>query len=154
MSGSEPVAHPSRGYPCHLAIQASIRDTDALGHVNNAVYLSWLEEVRARYVFERRRYRTVADLDFILASASLEFRSPVAVLEWVDLWCGPSRVGGKSWELTYEGRARADGRLVVEGRTVQVQFDYAKGTPVPIPEAWRRILTAELLPAPPTGSRG
>jgi len=136
---------PSRRYPYQLAVRATLRDTDGIGHVNNAVYLTWLEEARTRYVFERRGLEDLHELDFILASAHLEYRSPVLLHETVDLWCGPSRVGNRSWEMVYEGRARGDGRLMVEARTVQVQYDYRERKAVPIPGAWRRLLQEDLV---------
>ncbi len=138
-------ASPSRAFPYRLAVQATLRDSDGLGHVNNGVYLEWLEEVRTRYVYDRRGLTELAEIDFILASARLDFRSPVLLHEVVDLWCGPSRVGRSSWEISYEGRSRRDGRLVVEASTVQVQFDYTSRRPVSIPAEWRRILEADLL---------
>ncbi len=148
MRAQEPGIQPSRRYPYHLTVQATLRDTDGLGHVNNGVYLNWLEEIRTRYVYDRRGLVDLAQVDFILASARLDFRSPVRLHEQVELWCGPSRIGRSSWDLLYEARARTDSRLVVEGETVQVQYDYARGAPVPIPEVWRRILEADLLPPP------
>jgi len=137
-------AEPSRPYAYHLTVQAGLRDTDGLGHVNNAVYVNWLEEVRTRYVFDARGLEGISNVDFILASVHVEFRSPVFLHELVDLWCSPSRVGQRSWELVYEGRSRRDGRLVFEARTAQVQFDYGRREPVPIPAEWRRILEEDM----------
>ena len=54
MSELSVPARPSRPYTCHLAVQATLRDSDALGHTNHVVYLTWCEEVRTRYVVERR----------------------------------------------------------------------------------------------------
>ncbi len=136
---------PSRPYPYHLSVQATLRDTDGVGHVNNAVYLSWTEGIRTRYVFDRRGLEDLSQLDFILASAHLEYRSPVLLHETVDLWCGPSRVGNRSWEMVYEGRARRDGRLVVEARTVQVQYDYRERKSAPLPGPWRGMLEKDLV---------
>ena len=50
--------------------------------------------------------------------------------------------------MIYEGRARADGRIVVEASSVQVQFDYAARKSVPIPADWRSILERDLLSSP------
>lgn len=138
-------ASPSKRYAFHHAVEATLRDTDAMGHVNNAVYLSWIEEVRNHYIFDRRGLARADEMDFILASARLDFRSPVLMHEMVDIWCSPSRVGRSSWEMAYEGRVRSGGRLVVEANTVQVQFDYAKRVAVPIPDAWRRILEVDVI---------
>jgi acyl-CoA thioester hydrolase len=129
-----------------LAIQATLRDTDALGHVNNAVYVNWFEEVRTTYVCSRRGLKTMDQVDFILASTTVHFRSPVYMLETIDLRCAPVRVGRSSWDLAYEGHAREGGRLVVEGVSTQVQYDYAAHAATPIPEDWRALLTADLEP--------
>lgn len=138
-------AVPSRAYPFHLEVEATLRDTDGLGHVNNAVHVSWIEEARTRYVFARRGLRAMSECDFILASTRIDYRSPVLLHERVDLWCGPVRIGTSSWELAYEGRARADGRLVCEARSVQVQYDYAARASVPLPAGWRAMLEEDLL---------
>jgi len=126
-------------------IAATLRDTDGVGHVNNAVYLSWIEEARVRYVVSRRGPRPIEELDFILASAKLDYRSPVKMLEEVEIWCGPSRLGNSSWELRYEARARLDGRLVLEASSVQVQFDYATHRRKPLVDPWRAQLEKDLL---------
>lgn len=145
MDAPETPSPASRTFPYRIALRATLRDTDGVGHVNNAVYLSWTEEARMQYMVERRRARGIADLDFILASAHLDYRSPVLLDEIVDLWYGISRVGNKSWEMAYEGRARAGGRLVFEARTVQVQFDYREARTVAIPDSLRTILEQDLL---------
>ena len=136
---------PERRWAFRVAIDATLRDTDGLGHVNNAVYLSWIETARTRYVFERRRLTRIEQLDFVLASAHLDFRSPVYLHETVEIRCSPSRVGKSSWEMTFEGRVRDDGRVCLEARTVQVQYDYEERSSRPIPDDWRKILEADLL---------
>jgi len=54
------------------------------------------------------------------------------------------RAGVKSWDLAYEGRVLDDGRLVVEGRSVQVQYDFAAKATVPLEGAWRRLIEGEM----------
>lgn len=147
--GDARPATPSRTYAYHVALLATLRDTDGVGHVNNAVYLTWLEEVRTRYVFARRGLVGLSQVDFVLARAELDFRSPVMLHETVDLWCAPSRLGRSSWDLVYEGRSRTDGRLVIEARTVQVQYDYRARKTAPIPDTWRRALLEDLLTEAP-----
>ena len=127
-----------------LAIQATLRDTDAFGHVNNAVYVNWFEEVRTSYVCSRRGFKTMAEVDFILASTTIHFRSPVHMLETITMRCAPVRIGNSSWDLAYEGRAKEGGRLVVEGVSTQVQYDYTARVKAPIPAAWRALLTTDL----------
>lgn len=127
------------------AVQATLRDTDGLGHVNNAVHLTWFEEARTSWIVERRRLTRIEQVDFVLASATIHWRAPVYFHEVVTISLAPTRVGTKSWDLAYEGRARDDGRLVVEGTSTQVQFDFAARISVPIPDGWRRLLEADIL---------
>ena len=125
-------------------IQATLRDTDGLGHVNNAVYLSWFEEVRTSYVIDRMGFRDLREVDFVLGSTEIFFRAPVYAFDWVVMRCAPVRIGRSSWDLAYEGRAEADDRLVVEGRSTQVQFDYELRTSKPVSDRWRAVLEADL----------
>ena len=125
-----------------MNVQATLRGTDGLGHVNNAVYLTWLEEVRTRYVAARRGFETIEQMDFVLAQTTLNFRSPVYFHETVILRCAPTRVGTSSWAMAYEGRTE-DGEIVVEATSVQVTYDYATKKKAPLPADWRRALVAD-----------
>lgn len=138
-----PPPEPSR-FAYALTVVATLRDTDGLGHVNNAVYVSWFEEVRTRYVFDRMGFRDIMEFDFVLGSTTVHFRSPVYLHERVEMRCVPVRIGRSSWELAYEGRTEGDGRVVVEGSSVQVQYDYAAKGSKPLSGAWRRMLEADL----------
>lgn len=139
------AAKPSKPFPFHLEVEATLRDTDLVGHVNNSVYLNWFEEVRTHYAVDRLGLEPEKDLRFILASTTLHYRSPVLIFEKVDLYCGPTRLGNSSWDLAYEFRARSDGRLVVEGSSVQVQYDYVRHQSTPLPDDWRRKMEEDLL---------
>ncbi len=61
----EPAA-PSRPFAWHHEVKATLRDTDGMGHVNNAVFLSWMEEARTGYVVDRRGFARLEDVDFVL----------------------------------------------------------------------------------------
>lgn len=123
-----------------LDVTATLRDTDANGHVNNAVYVTWLEEIRTRYVFERRGLDRAAQIDFVLARTEIDHVSPVWLHEVVDLYCRPSRVGSRSWDMDYAAYVRSDGRVALRARSVQVHYDHAAARSAPIPEPFRAIL--------------
>ena len=136
----------ARRWAYALTVQATLRDTDAMGHVNNAVHVTWFEQARTLYVFDRMGLSDVSEFAFILGSTSIRYVSPVRLHEKVEIRCAPSRIGTASWDLVYEGRALTDGRVVVEGSSVQVQYDYARRAPRPLDGAWRRFLEADLTP--------
>ena len=81
------------------------RDCDAMGHVNNAVYSTYLEEARIGVLGGLN--------DFILARVEIDFRSELRG-EDVEVRTRCSRVGTKSFDLEHE--IAADGRVVAEGR--------------------------------------
>jgi acyl-CoA thioester hydrolase len=111
------------------------RDADSLGHVNNAVYLTYLEQARVamrnEYGFEWT--------GLILARCEIDFRDQVNIDDVVEVTMWPTRVGNKSFELGYE--LKVEDRLVAEAKTVLVAFDYERNESRPLPEAWRKLLS-------------
>jgi acyl-CoA thioester hydrolase len=111
------------------------RDTDGMGHVNNAVFSTYLEQARLAW-FGTDEKNPLADV--ILARTEIDFRSPVRSGEVVEIGVRPVRLGNKSFELEYE--LRANGRVVAEARSVLVGYDYERAESTTIPERWRRRL--------------
>jgi acyl-CoA thioester hydrolase len=117
------------------------RDLDAMGHVNNAVFSTYLEQARLAW-FSQERFGAVDEQplgDVILARTEIDFRSPVEAGETVEVGVRPSRVGTKSFELEYE--LQAGGRVVAEARSVLVGYDYRRGQSTAIPDRWKRRLS-------------
>ena len=128
-------------------VTAELRDIDGFGHVNNAVYLSWFEEARTRYVVERLGITDMGQISFVLGSTSIRYVSPVHMLERVEIACGPVRIGTKSWDFLYVGRVIGDGRVAVRGESTQVMYDYERKTSVVLPASWRRVFETDLVDA-------
>jgi acyl-CoA thioester hydrolase len=137
-------------------IEIRFRDTDALGHVNNAVYLTYFEAARAGY------YRAVTGNVFdseegarrqslIIARACVDFRAPAYFGQSLVVECGAAWVGRSSFALDYRITvAGEEQRLIADGQTVQVMFDYGAGRPIRIPsELLERLRTYEGRPIPP-----
>jgi acyl-CoA thioester hydrolase len=107
------------------------RDCDAMGHVNNAVFSTYLEE---------SRIGVLGGLNaFILARVEIDFRSELRMGEEVEVRTSCSRIGTKSFDL--EHVIAAGGRVVAEAKSVLVSYDYERGESVPIPDALRKRLT-------------
>ena len=121
------------------------RDADAFGHVNNAVYLTYLEQARNAYLRELGLVRSLEDITMILARVEIDYRAQVDVDDVVEVGVRSARLGTKSFELEYE--LRVGERLVAEARTVLVGFDYARDESVPLPERWRAALAPVEAPA-------
>ena len=128
-------------YKCTAEIEIRFRDTDAFGHVNNAVYLTYLEMARVKYWKEVVGVADFTKADFIFARAVIDFRAPSFVGETLEVHCRVSRLGNKSFDFEYEIRNRESGRLVAEGTTTQVMYDHAARKSKPMPENLRNLLS-------------
>jgi acyl-CoA thioester hydrolase len=137
----KPVAHPEQ-FRCRTEIPVRFRDTDGMGHVNNAVYLTYLEMARERYWRERFHLTDYRQIDLILARVEIDFRSPAEVGETIVVGIRTSAIGHRSFDFTYEGWEREDGRLIVTARSVQVMYDYAKGESKPLSEERKQAMLA------------
>src|SRR5439155_6266113 len=107
-----------------LEITPRFRDIDSLGHVNNAVYLTYMEEARTKYYMKTANRKRLEELDFIFASAKVDYRSPIEWGEVVVIRVWPTRIGTSSFTLAYEMRIKGEGRLVAEAESVQVGDGY------------------------------
>jgi len=116
------------------AIEVRFSDTDAMGHVNNAVYLTYFELARAGYyqAVTGRVFETLAETDrsLIMAHARVEYRAPTFFGENVVVACRAAWRSRSSFSLEYrlaaaEDSPRGGGRLLADGETIQVAYDYA-----------------------------
>ena len=124
------------GFPFVHRETVRFRDLDGMGHVNNAVFLTYLEQARLAWFGADPAF---ALNDVILARTEVDFRSPLQVGEQVEIGVRPGRIGTKSFELEYE--LRAGDRLVAEAKSVLVGYDYERGESTSVPERWQRRLT-------------
>jgi acyl-CoA thioester hydrolase len=107
------------------------RDCDAMGHVNNAVYSTFLEEARIEVLGGLT--------DFILARAEIDFRVELRAGEEIEIGTRCSRIGTKSVELEHE--IRVGGRVAAEARSILVGYDYSLAESVPLPKELKARLT-------------
>jgi len=121
-------------FPVVVPIVVRFRDLDALGHVNNAVYLTYFEMARVAYYQALVGLRSLDDFDFILAEVTCRYRSPAWLGETLLVGIRIPSMGRKSFVFEYEIRDQASGRLVAEGRSVQVMYDYQARRSKPIPD--------------------
>ena len=116
------------------------RDTDAMGHINNAVYVTYLEVARQTYWARLDAHADYRRVPFILAHVTIDFRSEALVSEVLESGIRLAWIGGRSFSFEYRIREKTSGRLVVEASTVQVCYDYAAKRTIPMPEVLRHSL--------------
>lgn len=126
-----------------VAIDVRFRDLDAFGHVNNAVYLTYFEIARTAYFSAVHGRRLgVEEFGVVVAEAHCRYRSPAYLDERLVVEVATVTLRSRSFELAYRITDEADGRLVAEGRTVQVAFDHGARRSTSFPPAFRREVEA------------
>jgi len=127
-------AAPAKSYETEL--QMRFGDTDALGHVNNAKIVTYLELGRVGFFAEVAGAERVEDYQFILAEVTCRYRIPILLQDRVRIRMHVTDVFRSSFRFRCELFDPRDGRVFVEAETVQVMFDYATGRPRPIDDAF------------------
>ena len=128
--------------PVIVPIQVRWRDLDALGHINNAVYLSYFEVARMAYLqvllpqdAELDPQTSLPrDFQFILADLQITYRAPAQLNDSLQASVHVSQVGQKSFIFDFQIQETRSGRLIAEGRSTQVCYDYAARQSIPLPE--------------------
>ena len=80
------------------------RDLDPMGHVNNAVFLTYLEQARVAFFSKVGAATGLEDMNMIVARVEIDFKAPVRLGQDVEISVRASRFGTKSFDLDYELR--------------------------------------------------
>jgi acyl-CoA thioester hydrolase len=124
-------------------LQVRFRDTDAFGHVNNAVFATYVELARVHYFLDvlqpaQRFHR----LPLILARLEVDFRSPIELGDDVAVETRVDRIGRASIAMSHRMVTGPERRLAADVTSVIVVYDYESARPVPVPDDWRRRIGA------------
>ena len=124
-------------YPVRADIPVRFRDIDGLGHVNNAVVMTYLEIARETYWRRAGLGLDISDYAFLLARSECDFRAPIPYGETVAVHLGCPRLGTKSWDFVYRVESADGQRLYAQARTVQVAVEFPSGRSCEIPAGVR-----------------
>ena len=124
-------------------LEVRFRDCDPMGHANNAVYLTYLEQARfshwrALWGFGSRQ-TPPGRPGVILARVECDYRRPATYGETLEVRMTVAELGRTSFRYEYE-IVDEEGRTVLTAKTVQVMYDYTAAKPVPIPDDIRALL--------------
>jgi acyl-CoA thioester hydrolase len=144
VSGHECVYSIRRveGFPFVHRETVRFSDLDPMGHVNNAVYLTWIENARIEFLRHVGAFDKpdTERMTMILARVEVDFRAPLGFGEAVEIAVRTARFGTKSFDLEYE--LRAGDVVTAQAKTVLVAYDYENKESKEIPDEWRRRLAA------------
>ena len=123
-------------------LQVRFRDCDPMGHVNNAVYLTWIENARIEFLRTLGAFDNpdTTEMAMILARVEVDFRAPLGFGDEIEVGVRTARLGTKSFDLEYE--LRSGDTVAASAKTVLVAYDYQRNSSKEIPDEWRRRLAA------------
>ncbi|MBI2423686.1 MAG: acyl-CoA thioesterase [Candidatus Hydrogenedentes bacterium] len=123
-------------------------DMDAMGHVNNAMYMTYLESARIHLFAELGMERPMDDahIGFALVSVTCNFRQQVQFPATLEIGTAVERIGMRSFHLIHGMFWEGTDRLAADSSSVVAWVDYAKGQSIPLSEAMRALLERMLAP--------
>ena len=125
-------------------VQMRFRDLDGMGHVNNAVYLSYTELARMQFYLQVANKKSLDEIDFILAHVDIDFESQAVWGDQIQVAVWPKKIGTSSFTLSYEISEKRTRRILARANSVLVSYDYEKKKSKPIPPEFRKLLEAAL----------
>ena len=117
-------------YPHHYELKTRWRDIDSFGHVNNAVFLTYIED--ARILFFRRWKITEMKKSLIVASIKIDYLQQIDHPS--DLIVGQkiSRIGNSSFDIQSTLFIKGQSKPVARSVVISVCFDYKQNKSVPV----------------------
>ena len=129
-------------YNFYHLIEVRYGDLDPQGHVNNAKFLTYMEQGRVFYLKQLKLWEggSFLDLGVILADVQITFRKAIQFGDPVRVGVRVSHIGNKSITSEYRIEDARDESEFATGSSVLVAYDYRNRRSVPIPEEWRKAI--------------
>jgi acyl-CoA thioester hydrolase len=123
-----------------VEMEVRFRDIDAMGHVNNAVYSTYLEQARVEYISDVIGEEIFEGTGVVIADLHIDFERPIEYEESVVITVGAGELGSSSIPIEHE--IRADGEVVATAKTLMVTIDRETGASCSMPDRWRERIDA------------
>ena len=121
-------------------IEVRYGDLDPQGHVNNAKYLTFLEQARVRYMIHLGLYaqdQSFKKVGVIVADVHIAFLASIHFGDDAKVGVRISKLGNKSMTVEQNIVNNANGQELAKGDIVTVTYDYAAQNTISIPDEWR-----------------
>ncbi len=119
-------------YEVTADIPIRFRDLDAMGHVNNSVFATYLEMARVEYYRQIVGIKNPTDFDMVIAHVSIDYLAPIHMDDAVTASIRVGDIGQTSFVFEYVLFDRHTGIPYARARSVQVGYDFEKEQKKPI----------------------
>ncbi|MBR9865957.1 MAG: acyl-CoA thioesterase [Oceanospirillales bacterium] len=127
-------------HECEIAVRWG--DMDAYGHVNNALYMRYLEEARVQFLASIGADMSGNGTDPVIINVGCTFLRPVSYPATVIIKSYVGEIGRSSFMVWYEVSTTDNpDQLCSEGYSKVVWMDHQTGRSVPLPEMIRNAIS-------------
>lgn len=125
-------------------IQLRFNDADGLGHINNAVYLTYFDMGKTDYfsTLHKRCYFT-EPIDIIVAHVDIDFKAQGMLSEPLEVRTEITHIGNKSMNIHQQVVNSKTGEVKCDGNTVMVGYDFENHCTTRISDRWRNAINEE-----------
>ena len=120
-----------------ISIRPRFRDVDSLGHVNNAVYLSYLESSRIEWMMQIEGFEKI---NSILAHVDIDFKKPILLRDEIHVYMWVETIGNKSWNFKYKIVNKSTNEVHALASSVSVWYDIKTKKSESIPDYFKSVL--------------
>ena len=123
--------------PFELALEVLAEDIDQLNHVNNVVYLKWVQEAAIAHWTAAAPPAAQAALFWVVVRHEIDYRRPALLGDRIlaRTWVGPA--SQRNFERNTEILRAGDGALLARARTLWCPMDRRTGRPTIVSEEVR-----------------
>jgi acyl-CoA thioester hydrolase len=127
-----------------LPVQVRYGDVDTQWHVNNTKFINYIEQGRFAYIMNLDLFdgKSFLDLGLIVADVHMAYLAPIELGQNIQVAVRVAHIGNKSLRFEYEIQDMDTGKSIATAETIMVSFDYHTHSSKPVPEDWRKKISA------------
>lgn len=121
-------------------------DLDAQAHVNNVVYVRWVQDAAVAHWESLTTAETRAEVGWVLLRHEIDYRRPAVLGDEVAVRTTVGHLEGLTFERWTEIRNAADGRLLARSRTLWCPVHPRTGRPRRVGDELRTLFSIPVDP--------
>lgn len=132
-------------YVSRYEVEVRSYELDVYDHVNNAVYVNWLEHGRSRLLQDKGfNYMSIIrqwGVRFMTVRTEIDYHLALRLGDRAEITTQVEKVGNTSATISHAITRLGDAEPATEARVVIVYTDANTGKPVPVPKEFVRLYT-------------
>lgn len=124
----------------YFPVEIRFADIDAFGHVNNATFLTLVEQARVRFYDSMYKVEKPLDFPFVIVHAQIDYKKPLMLMDELEVGVSVGKVGKSSWDFHYELRNLKNQTVYAVAKTTQVYYSHETKSAARMPESFKQKL--------------